>query len=172
MFRERKCGDGSRWRRELAGAETAASPALAILLGWAVLFAVSYLIAPGVHWLGLLLGANWAPTAGFGLECAGLGAAGWAVGRVHRSFGRDDAGPAVLVFALMLAVRNFGLAADINIPWLVRLARDATGSSRYWESFGMTLSRQALLFGRIFVGAGLARSPQQPLSIGAGGLRR
>src|SRR5271154_3005804 len=96
--------------------------ARSMLLGWATLLAATYLVErPLLLWTAPLLGARWFPTAQLALECVALAATGWMIGRWNRS----DVVPAVLVFAAMLAVWDFGLVPAINIPWLFRLMADS-----------------------------------------------
>jgi len=66
----------------------------------------------------------------------------------------------VLIFAAMLAAWNFGLAPAINVPWLVRLAIDSFGNSRYLESLITAVATHALLFGSLITGARLSRPAQ------------
>jgi hypothetical protein len=133
-----------------------------ILLGWAALFAVTYLVErPLLAWTAPLLGASWLPTAQLALVCAGLAATGWIIGRSNRF----HAVPAVLVFAVMLAVWNFGLVPAINGSWLFRLIVDAFGNPRYLESLITALATHALLFGSLFVGASLSHARQQASSL-------
>jgi|HubBroStandDraft_1064217.scaffolds.fasta_scaffold185164_2 hypothetical protein len=140
--------------------------ARSILLGWASLFAVTYLIErPLLYWTAPLLGGSWFPTAQLAFECVALAAIGWMIGRWNRS----DTVPVVLVFAAMLAVWNFGLVPAINIPWLFRLMVDSFGSARYLESLVTAAVTHAFLFGSLFVGAWLSRPRQTtPVSIVSG----
>ena len=105
--------------------------ARSIMFGWATLFAVTYLVErPLIIWTAPLLGASWLPTVQLAFECVALAAAGWMIGRWNRFY----AVPAVLVFAALLAVWEFGLVPAINIPWLFRLISDSFGDARYLES--------------------------------------
>jgi len=127
--------------------------ARAILLGWVSLFALTYLVErPLLAWTAPILGASWLPTAQLALACAGLAVTGWIVGRGNRFD--------VLIFAAMLAAWNFGLAPAINVPWLVRLAIDSFGNSRYLESLITAVATHALLFGSLITGARLSRPAQ------------
>jgi hypothetical protein len=141
--------------------------AQSILLGWAVLFAATYLLErPLLRWTAPLLGASWLPTAQLALQCAALAATGWVVGRWNHL----DAIRAVLVFAAMLAAWNFGLVPAIDVPWLFQLIKDSLGNARYLESLITAAVTHALLFGSLFVGARLSRPKQTtPLSIVSGG---
>jgi len=139
--------------------------ARSMLLGWATLLAATYLVErPLLLWTAPLLGARWFPTAQLALECVALAATGWMIGRWNRS----DVVPAVLVFAAMLAVLDFGLVPAINIPWLFRLMADSFRNTRYLESLVTEAATHALLFGSLFVGARLSRPAQAPLSLVGG----
>jgi hypothetical protein len=128
-----------------------------ILLGWAVLYVLTALLErPLLLWTEPLLGASWFPTAQLALECATLAATGWIVGRWNRL----DAIRGVLVFALMLAVWDFGLVPAINVPWLFRLIVDSFENPRYLESLITAVLTHALLFGSLIAGARLSRPAQ------------
>jgi hypothetical protein len=131
--------------------------ARSVLLGWTALFVLTYLLErPLLVWTAPLLGASWLPTAQLTLQCVALAASGWLIGRWNRS----DAIPAVLVFAVMLAVQNFGLVPAIDLPWLFRLLVDSFGNTRFLESLFTSAATHALLFGSLFVGANLSRARQ------------
>ncbi len=135
--------------------------ARSILLGWATLFAATYLVErPLLVWTAPLLGASWMPTAQLALECVALAATGWVMGRWNRSVIFS-----VLLFAAMLAVWNFGLVPAINVPWLFRLLVDSFGNTRYLESVITAAVTQALLFGSLFVGVLLSRAREQAVSL-------
>src|ERR1700677_3435216 len=96
--------------------------ARSILLGGATLAAVTYLVErPLLAWTAPLLGASWLPTAQLAFECVALVVTGWMIGR----WCHLDAIRAVLVFAALLAIWNFGLVPAINVPWLFQLMRDS-----------------------------------------------
>jgi len=135
--------------------------ARSILLGWATLFAFTYLERPLLVWTAPLLGPSWLPTVQLALECVALAATGWMIGRWDRS----DAVPAVVVFAAMLAVWNFGLVPAINVPWLFRLIADSLGNNRYLGPLITAAAIQALLFASLFVGGRLSRPVQAPVSL-------
>jgi hypothetical protein len=130
-----------------------------VLLAWAALFLLTYLVErPLLRWTAPILGAVWLPTAQLTLACAGLFATGWIIGR----WNRFD----VFIFAVMLAVYNFGLVPAIDVPWLIRLIVDSFGSTRYLESLITTAAAHALLFGSLITGARLNRvSTPKPLSL-------
>jgi hypothetical protein len=120
-----------------------------ILVGWAVLFVITYLIERTLLFLAArFLGLPWIPTVQLVLTCSGLVATGWIMGR----WNRFD----VLLFAVTLAIWNGGLV-PIDLPWLVRLLINSFESSRYLESFFTSLVTHVFLFGSLFVGARLGR---------------
>jgi hypothetical protein len=130
----------------------------AVLLGWAVLVALTYLVErPLLLWTAPLLGASWLPTAELSLACAGLAATGWIIARCS--------GPrpsiAVVVFAVMLAAWNFGLEPAINIAWLFRLLADSFENPRYLESLFTSLAIHLLLFGSLLAGGFFGQAHEQ-----------
>jgi hypothetical protein len=139
--------------------------ARSILLAWATLAAATYLVErPLLRLTAGVLGGSWIPTAELILECAGLAAAGWMIGRWNRS----GAFLAALVFAAMLAVWNFGLVPAMNVLWLFQLIADSFGEARYLESLGTAAVTHAFLFGSLFVGERLSRPAQTPVSLMGG----
>ena len=132
-----------------------------ILLGWAALFGITYLVERPLLLLSArFLGASWVPTEQLALTCLGLAATGWIIGR----WNRVDAMASALVFAAMLAVWNFGLV-PIDMPWLFRLIVDSFQDVRYLESLLTSLVTHAFLLGSLLAGAGLSRPVQRPVSI-------
>jgi hypothetical protein len=128
-----------------------------ILLGWAALVGTTYLVERPLLLLSAdVLGASWLPTEQLALACAGLAGAGWIVG----SGNRFD----VLIFAVTLAVWNFGLV-PINLAWLFRLLMDAFESSRYLGSFFNSLAIHVFLFGSLILGANVSRK-REPVNLG------
>lgn len=137
--------------------------ARSILIGWAMLLAISYLLLrPLLIWTAPLLGANWFPNVQLSLQCSALAGTGWVVGHLNRS----SAVVGVLVFAATLTPWDFGPVLGINVPSLVRLTADAFHDPRYFDSLIATAGAHALLFGSLIVG-GLLRlaSRTKPLSI-------
>jgi hypothetical protein len=136
--------------------------ARSILLGWATLAAVTYLVErPLLRWTLALLGAAWLPTVQLALECAALVGTGWIIGR----WCHLDGVRTVSVFAMILAVWNFGLVPAMNVAWLFQLIVDSFGDSRYLESLGTAAVTHAFLFGSLFVGAILSRPARAPVSL-------
>jgi len=130
--------------------------ARSILLGWAAVLAITYVVERPLLVLAAgLLDASWLPTVQLALACAGLAATGWIIGR----WNRIDAMATTLIFAVMLAMWNFGLV-PIDILWLFRLTIDSLQSSRYLESLFTSLATHVFLFGSLFTGARLSRARQ------------
>src|SRR5580700_10958909 len=123
------------------------------VLAWGALLAITFLMErPLMRWASTMLGASWVPTVQLALECCGLAAIGWLIGRWGNS--------GILIFAAMLAVWNFGLV-PIDIPWLIHLLIDSFDNSRYLESFFTSLVTHVFLFGSLFTGAALSRPREQ-----------
>ena len=131
----------------------------AILIGWAALFFLSYVVerpilAFGYRWVG---GAWWA-TVSVLLDCAALAACGWVVARLHRPW------QIAMLMVFMLSLAPFDVGAYTgqtmapNIPWLVKLAGDVVGDSRYLTGFLVSLVTNAFLMGCLWSG-GRAAAP-------------
>lgn len=128
-----------------------------ILLGWAALFGITYLVErPLLLLTAHFFGASWVPTEQLALACAGLAATGWIIGLGNRLD--------VLIFAATLAVWNFGLV-PINLAWLFRLILDSFQNPRYLESLLTALATHVFLFGSLLAGARLLSPAQPPVSI-------
>ena len=136
--------------------------ARSILIGWATLLAISYLLHPLLIWTAPLVGATWFPTVQLSLQCSALAGTGWVVGHMNRS----GAVGGVLIFAATLTPWDLGQVLAINVPGLVRLTADALRDPRYFDSLIATAGAHALLFGSLIVGGLLRRlSRTEPLSI-------
>jgi hypothetical protein len=132
-----------------------------ILLGWAALFGITYLVErPLIFLTAQFLGAHWVPTEQLALTCLGLVATGWIIGRWNRLDGMASA----LIFAAMLAVWNFDLV-PINLSWLYRLILDSFQDVRVLEPMLTSLVTHTFLLGSLLAGAGLSRPAQRPVSI-------
>jgi hypothetical protein len=128
--------------------------ARSILLGWVMLLLIAYVLErPLLNLIGTIFGASWFPTFHLMLDCLVLAVTGWAIGR----FAPANPILGVLAFAATLTFPNFGEIVEINIPWLLKLAGDALGDARYWESLGYTAVIQMFLFGSLVGGAMLSR---------------
>ncbi len=137
--------------------------ARSLLAGWAALFAITYLVTrPLLALAAPLLGASWMPTAHLALECLALAASGWIVSRL------SPRPSAVLIFAILLAIWNFGLTPSLDVPWLFRLIFDSIGNARYLGSLITAAATHALLFGSLIAGAMLGRPRPKPISLMAG----
>jgi hypothetical protein len=128
-----------------------------LVFGWVVVLLLNFVLQRTLlPWMAHLLGPSWLPTAGLALDCAVLTATGWAIGRVNR----PDGMPTVLVFAATLCLWDFGPTLPFNVPWLVRLTRDAFRDSRYVESLIGAVGSHAFLFGSLIAGGILSRPPE------------
>jgi hypothetical protein len=112
-------------------------------------------------WVAVPLGASWFATVRLMFDCSVLAGVGWIVGRMAVA----SPMPAVLAFAAMLSLRDFGDLVEVRVPWLLQLAIDTVRDPRYWESLLSTALIQAFLFGCLFAGAHLSRRPPPILSI-------
>lgn len=120
-----------------------------VLAGWGVLFALTVLVErPLVRFAARFLGSSWTPTVRLAFACAVLCAVGWLIGHWSRA--------GVWVFAATIAIRNFGLAPGIDVPWLIHLLLDCFQSARYLGAFFTSLIDHVFLFGSLFYGAHLA----------------
>jgi hypothetical protein len=136
--------------------------ARSILTGWAMIFALTYVIEqPLLVWTARLIGGNWLATAKVSLDCLALAATGWVIGRLHRRAPLLGA----LAFALALLLYNFDPLLDVSLPWLIRLAAGALRDSQYVAPFATTACEHLLLFASLFVGAQLSRPAPAPLSL-------
>ncbi len=134
----------------------------AILIGWAALLLITYLIEqPLLLWTAPLLEGSWLPTAQLALDCCAFAATGWTIGR----FSRADAVMALLVFAATLTWRDFTPLLPVNVPWLVRSVINTISDSRYFAGFVTTAAMHAILFGSLFAGGLLNRRAPTPPSI-------
>jgi hypothetical protein len=123
------------------------------VLGWASLFGIMFLIErPLFRWTAPVLGASWISTVQLTLECLGLAAVGWLIGRWGN--------PGVLAFAVTLALPNFGHVPAIDFPWLFHLLLDCFQNTRYLGSFFTSLATHIFLFASLFIGSHLSRARQ------------
>jgi hypothetical protein len=131
----------------------------AILTGWAALFFLSYaverpILALGYRWVG----GSWWATVSVLLDCAALAACGWLVARLHRPW------QIAMLVVFMLSLTPFDVGAYTgqtmapNIPWLLKLAWNVVGDSRYLTGFLASLVTNALLMGCLW-SAGRAAGP-------------
>lgn len=139
-----------------------------ILVGWAALFALTYVIErPLLVWTAPLVGAHWVATAKLSLDCLTLAATGWVIGRLDRRAPLLG----VLAFAATLGFCNFDPLLNINLPLLIRLAADVLRDTRFWNPFATVAVQYLFLFGSLIVGALLGRPSPKPLSLFGKNLR-
>jgi hypothetical protein len=133
----------------------------AILTGWVVLFFLSYaverpLLALGYRWIGGSLSA----TVSAMLDCLALAAAGWAVARLHRPWQTAM----LMIFTFSLApfdVGNYtGQTMALNFPWLLKLAWNLAGDSRYFTGFLASLFTNGLLVACLWTGGRAGGPPE------------
>jgi hypothetical protein len=131
----------------------------AILIGWAALLFLSYtverpILALGYRWVG----GSWWATVSVLLDCAALALSGWVVARLHRPW------QIAMLAVYMVSLAPFDVGAYTgqtmapNIPWLVKLAWNVAGDSRYLTGFIASLFTNALLMGCLWSG-GRAAGP-------------
>jgi hypothetical protein len=135
--------------------------ARAIAAGWAAVLLIAILAERPLAWISARLGPSWAPTLRLALQCGAMAAAGWIMGRLNRQAPLLT----VSVFAATLGFGDFGELLGVDIPWLVRLSRDAISDARFLESWITTVVAHVFLFGCLFAGARLSRARAQPPSI-------
>jgi hypothetical protein len=133
----------------------------AILTGWAVLFFLSYaverpVLALGYRWIG---GSLWASVSVV-FDLLALGASGWAVARLHRPWQTAT----LLVFTLSLAPFDVGAYTGQtmapNFPWLLKLAWNVVGDSRYLSGLFVSLLTNGLLVACLWSGGRAAGPPE------------
>ena len=95
------------------------------------------------------------------LDMAALAVCGWFAGRVGTPRVLSAAGLA----AAGLAVYDFTPYLPLNVQWVLRLAEDAFGDSRYLSSLSQALMIHALMFGSLFAGAQLSRPRKRPVAL-------
>jgi len=132
-----------------------------VLTGWAVLFALSYVVErPILIWTAPLIGARWIATAKLSLDGFVLAGTGWVIGRLHRPAPLLGA----LAFAVTLGFHNFDPLLDLDVRWLIRLAGHVYQPG-YLSPFLTAAVRHLLLFGSLLIGTLLSRPSPVPLSI-------
>jgi hypothetical protein len=138
--------------------------ARAIAAGWAAVLLIAILAVRPLAWISARLGPSWAPTFHLAFQCGAIAATGWTIGRLNRQAPLLTAS----VFAATLGFGNFEELLGVDIPWLVRLSRDAMSDARFLESWITTVVAHVFLFGCLFAGARLSRARAKPLSISSG----
>jgi hypothetical protein len=133
----------------------------AILTGWVVLFFLSYAVERPLLAVGYrFIGGSWSATISVILDCLSLAASGWVVGRLHRP--RQTA--MLVVFMLSMAPFDVGSYTGqtmaLNLPWLVKLAWNVAGDSRYLIGLLSSLVTNGLLLACLWTG-GKAGGPHE-----------
>lgn len=132
----------------------------AILIGWAALLFLSYaverpILVLGYRWIG---GAWWA-TISVLLDCAALALSGWLVARLHRPWQIAMLGVYMLSLAPFDVGAYTGQTLALNVPWLLKLAWNVAGDSRYLTGLLASLVSNALLLGCLWSGGKAAGPP-------------
>ena len=151
------------WSRRIRGWLDVCSRLLvAALAGWAVLVITEAVLLFGaMRVFAMLMGSDLLPSLKVVLDMGALAACGWTAGRVGRPRVLAAAGLA----AAGLMVYDFTPYLPINFPWVLRLARNALGDSRYVSSLFSTLTIHGLMLGSLFAGAQLSRPPRAPMGL-------
>ena len=114
------------------------------------------MLALGYRWIG----GSWWATVSVALDCLTLAVSGWAVARLHRPWQTAM----LVVFSLSLVPFDLGSYTGqtmaLNIPWLVKLAWNVAGDSRYITGFIGALVTNGLLLACLWSG-GKAGSPPE-----------
>jgi len=136
----------------------AAALARSLILGWAALMTLAFLERPLLRWIAPVAGAEWIATFHLLLDCAAMAAAGWLTGRSSRPRPLLATG----IFALTLCCWNFGELLTLNVPWLLRLARNSLQNPRYFDSLIANAEMHLILFGCLIGGAAMSRPAEKP----------
>jgi hypothetical protein len=135
---------------------------VAALAGWTALVASEAILLFGVLRLfAVVMGPELLPSLKVVFDMAALAACGWIAGRV----GRPRVVAAAAFTAFGLAVFDLSPYVPLNVPWLLRVTRNAFGESRYVSSLLAALTMHALVFGSLFAGARLSRPREVPLAL-------
>ena len=135
---------------------------VAAVAGWAVLVITELVLLFGAFRVfALIMGPDLLPSLKVVLDMGALAACGWMAGRVGRPRVLAAAGLA----AAGLAVHDLTPYLPLNVPWVLRLAKNALGDSRYVSSLSATLTIHALMLGSLFAGAQLSRQRRAPIEL-------
>ena len=93
-----------------------------------------------------LMGPDLLPSLKVVLDMGVLAICGWFAGRV----GTPRVLSAAALAAAGLSVYDFTPYLPLNVPWVLRFAKNALGDSRYLSSLAAALIIQALMFGSLF----------------------
>jgi hypothetical protein len=133
---------------------------VAALVGWAALVITKLVLLFGaMRVFAWVMGPDLLPSLKVVLDMVALAVCGWFTGRVGTPRILSAAGFA----AAGLAAYDFTPYLPLNVPWVLRLAKDALGDSRYLSSLSAALIIHALMFGSLFAGAQLSRPPRLPV---------
>jgi hypothetical protein len=136
---------------------------VAVLAGWAALVIIELVWLFGVLRLfAMVIGPELLPSLKVVLDMGALTACGWTAGRL----GRPRKMTAAVLAAAGLTAFDLTPYVLLNVPWLVRLAANAVGDSRYLSSLLATMIIHALMFGSLLGGAYLSRPPEPPVGLG------
>ena len=134
---------------------------VAALAGWAVLVITELVLLFGaMRVFAWVMGPELLPSLKVVLDMGALAVCGWFAGRVGTPRVLSAAGFA----AAGLAVYDFTPYLPLNVPWVLRLAKNASGDPRYLSSLSAGLIIHALMFGSLFAGAQLSR-PRKPTMV-------
>lgn len=154
MYGQARVSAGRSWLR------VCISLFIAAVAGWATLLAAEIISLFGALPLfATVIGASLLPSLKVVLDMAALAASGWISGRL----GRPRAMQAAVVAALGLALFDLEPYIPLNVGWLLRLAGDAIGDSRYVSSLLTTLTLHVLMLGSFFAGAHFSRPREAPI---------
>jgi len=135
---------------------------VAALAGWAVLAITELVLLFGaMRVFARLMGPDLLPSFKVVLDMGALAICGWVAGRVGTPRVFSAAGLA----AAGLAVYDFTPYLPLNVPWVLRLAKDALDDSRYLSSLSAAFIIHALMFGSLFAGAQLTRPRKRPIML-------
>jgi hypothetical protein len=138
---------------------------VAALAGWAALVITELVLLFGaIRLFALVMGPDLLASIKVVLDMGALAACGWIAGRV----GRPRVMAAAVLAAAGLALYDFTPYLPLNLPWVLRLAKNALGDSRYVSSLLATLTIHALMLASLFAGAHLSRPRRAPMELGIG----
>ena len=133
----------------------------AILTGWVVLFFLSYAVERPLLAVGYrFIGGSWWATFSVILDCLALAASGWAVARLHRPWQTAMLAVFTVSLALFDVGSYTGQTMALNLPWLVKLAWNVAGDSRYLIGLLSSLVTNGLLLACLWTG-GKAGGPHE-----------
>lgn len=136
---------------------------VAALAGWTGLAAIELILLFGaLRMFAMLMGPDLLPSLRVVFDMCALAACGWIAGRA----GRPRVMAAAALTAIGLTVFDLTPYLPLNVPWVLRLTRNALGDSRYVPSLLATLTVHALMFGSLFVGAHFSRPRETPIGLG------